>query len=121
MASVKRFVACGACTVAVCVGAWTSVGAQTAQDYTQWRGTNRDGSAVAFVAPAKWPEKLTLKWKTDVGLGYATPLLVGNRVFMFTRRDADEDVQSGRRASSRDPRRAASRRGRGSYPGRRQE
>ena len=30
------------------------------------------------------------KWKVEVGLGYATPLVVGNRIFMFTRQGDDE-------------------------------
>jgi hypothetical protein len=30
-----------------------------AQDWTQWRGANRDGQVQGFVAPKTWPEKLT--------------------------------------------------------------
>ena len=30
------------------------------------------------------------KWKVNVGEGYATPLVVGNTVYTFTRRDGDE-------------------------------
>jgi hypothetical protein len=26
----------------------------------------------------------------DVGLGYATPLIIGNRIYMFSRQDEDE-------------------------------
>ncbi len=59
-------------------------------DWTQWRGPNRDGAITAFTAPAAWPEKLTRKWKVDVGLGYASPILVGSRVFMFSRRGDNE-------------------------------
>src|SRR6185436_10030658 len=38
-----------------------------AQDWAQWRGPNRDGVVKDFVAPANWPEKLKLIWKTEVG------------------------------------------------------
>ncbi len=61
-------------------------------DWPQWRGPNRDGSAPSFTAPKAWPEKLTERWKVDVGIGYATPVLAGDRVFMFTRRMNDEVV-----------------------------
>ena len=62
-----------------------SASGQVATDYTQWRGQNRDGSAAAFAEPKVWPEALLQKWKVDVGLGYATPLVVGNRVYVFSR------------------------------------
>jgi outer membrane protein assembly factor BamB len=62
----------------------------SAKDYPQWRGQNRDGSASAFSEPKVWPEKLTQKWKVEVGEGYATPLVVGPTVYSFSRRDGDE-------------------------------
>ena len=61
-----------------------------AGDVTQWRGANRDGVITGFAAPAVWPEQLTQHWKIDVGLGYATPLVVGGRVYMFSRQGDDE-------------------------------
>jgi hypothetical protein len=72
--------------------AWGSTVAaqQTPTDYTQWRGGTRDGSASAFTAPNTWPEQLTRRWKVEVGEGYATPLLVGNRLYTLTRRDGNE-------------------------------
>ena len=54
------------------------------EGWPQWRGANRDGAAT-FAAPAAWPEKLNLKWKVDVGIGYAAPITVGDRVFAFSR------------------------------------
>jgi len=59
-------------------------------NWPQWRGPNRDGHAAGFVAPAAWPERLTARWKSDVGLGYATPLLVGERLYVFARQANDE-------------------------------
>ena len=61
-----------------------------AQDWPQWRGPNRDGAVKSFKAPTSWPASLTELWKVDVGLGYATPLLVGDRLYMFTRQGEDE-------------------------------
>ena len=59
-------------------------------DVTQWRGANRDGIIAGFTEPAAWPEQLNQRWKIEVGLGYATPLVVGNRVYLFSRQDDDE-------------------------------
>ena len=60
-------------------------------DWPQWRGPNRDGVISSFTEPKSWPAKLTRKWKVDVGLGYATPVVIGNRVYMFARQ-GDEEV-----------------------------
>lgn len=61
-----------------------------AQEWPQWRGPNRDGAAASFREPAKWPAQLTRRWVKDVGLGYATPLLAGDRVYIFTRQGEAE-------------------------------
>jgi len=61
-----------------------------AQDWPQWRGQNRDGAIDSFRAPAEWPNTLTRQWNVDVGTGYATPLLVGDRVYVFTRQGENE-------------------------------
>ena len=55
------------------------------QDWPQWRGINRDGKVMGFNAPQKWPEKFTQKWKLTVGMGDATPALVNNKLYVFTR------------------------------------
>ena len=62
-------------------------------DWPQWRGTNRDGAAT-FSSPAAWPEKLTMKWKVDVGIGYAAPITVGDRVYAFSRQNEDEVMRA---------------------------
>ncbi len=88
--------------IAVLVGLSATLTGQTApQDYPQWRGQHRDGSASAFIAPNTWPDTLTRRWKVKVGEGYATPLVVGDTVYAFARRDGDEvmaalDAASGR-------------------------
>ena len=63
-------------------------------DYSQWRGQQRDGSASGFVAPKTWPAALTRRWKVEVGEGYATPLVIGNVAYVFTRRDGEEGITS---------------------------
>ncbi len=61
-----------------------------AQDWSQWRGPNRDGKVNGFTTPQKWPKELTQKWKTTVGSGDATPALVGDKIYVFTRQGEDE-------------------------------
>ena len=61
-----------------------------AQDWPQWRGPKRDGAVASFSRPAAWPERLERLWQVEVGLGYASPLLVGDRIYLFTRQGEDE-------------------------------
>ncbi len=62
-------------------------------DWTQWRGTNRDGKASGFTAPQTWPKELVQKWKTAVGEGVATPALVGDKLYVFSREGGDEIIR----------------------------
>jgi len=79
--------------VAILVGPPAAVrGQDSPQDYPQWRGQNRDGAASAFSTPDAWPEHLRLRWRVDVGAGYATPIVVGHTVYAFTRRDGKEGM-----------------------------
>jgi outer membrane protein assembly factor BamB len=88
-------VSCAARSVALCgalaIGGLALVAAQSGSpDWPQWRGPNRDGAIASFTAPPAWPDRLARKWKVDVGLGYASPVLVGNRVYSFSRRGDNE-------------------------------
>ncbi len=61
-----------------------------AQDWPQWRGPNREAKAAGFQAPKTWPKELTQKWKVTVGEGVATPSLVGDKLYVFSRQDGNE-------------------------------
>jgi outer membrane protein assembly factor BamB len=67
-----------------------AAGGARAQDWPQWRGPNRDAKVTGFDAPKSWPKDLTQKWKVPVGLGDATPALVGDKLYVFTRQGGDE-------------------------------
>jgi outer membrane protein assembly factor BamB len=54
-----------------------------AEDWPQWRGPNRDNHVTGFTAPKEWPKELTKKWKVSVGEGLASPVLVGDKVYVF--------------------------------------
>src|SRR5205085_9021112 len=79
------------CVLVACV-LLAGAGGVSAQDWPQWRGPNRDNKVTGFTAPATWPKQLTQQWKTTVGLGDASPVLVGDRVYVFTREGDDEAI-----------------------------
>jgi outer membrane protein assembly factor BamB len=67
--------------------------AQKPVDWTGWRGPLRNGALTGVTAPKVWPPTLTKQWRAETGLGYSTPLVVGNRVFAFGRQ-GEEEVMS---------------------------
>jgi len=75
--------------VVALVAVFVSVAA-VAQDWPQWRGPSRDGKATGFTAPETWPAALTQQWRVVVGAGDATPALVGDRLYVFTRQGEEE-------------------------------
>jgi outer membrane protein assembly factor BamB len=65
-------------------------GAASAQDWPQWRGPQRDNHVVGFNAPATWPKELKQQWKVPVGQGESSPVLVGDKLYVFARQGGDE-------------------------------
>ena len=61
----------------------------SAADWPQWRGSQRDGRATATL-PTTWPDSLHLSWKVPVGIGHASPVVVGDSVYIHTRVDDSE-------------------------------
>jgi outer membrane protein assembly factor BamB len=62
------------------------------QDWPQWRGINRDSRVTGFKVPAAWPAELKQEWKVTVGYGDATPVLVGNKIYLNTRQGDQEEI-----------------------------
>ena len=79
-------------TIMVVVGCAVvlSVNGALAQDWPQWRGVNRNSKATGFTAPKTWPKELTQKWKTAVGSGDSSPALMGDKLYVFSRQEAEE-------------------------------
>jgi outer membrane protein assembly factor BamB len=67
-------------------------GLVTAQDWPQWRGPGRDGIIPAFTEPKAWPDHLKQKWQISVGTGHSSPLLMKQKVYLFTRQGEQEVV-----------------------------
>jgi outer membrane protein assembly factor BamB len=63
------------------------------EGWPQWRGAKPDGAAT-FSTPQAWPDKLNLKWKVDVGIGYSAPIIAGDRVYAFSRQGEDEVMRA---------------------------
>jgi outer membrane protein assembly factor BamB len=80
-------------TAGVVAACLVLLGGARAQDWPQWRGPNRDGKVTGFTAPKTWPKELTEKWKVTVGNGVATPALVGDKLYVFTRVGGNEVIR----------------------------
>jgi outer membrane protein assembly factor BamB len=81
--------------IVLLAGFTAAVAAQNAgPDWPQWRGPRRDGTLATFAEPKTWPETLTQRWKITVGDGYATPILVGNRIYQFSRQGENEVLRA---------------------------
>jgi outer membrane protein assembly factor BamB len=81
-------------SLALVLGSSTLLVSQGSLDWAQSRGPNRNGLATAFSEPRSWPEQLTRKWKIEVGEGYATPIVVRDRLYVFTRQGEHEVLQA---------------------------
>src|SRR2546423_4446141 len=71
--------------------------AAVAADWPQWRGPHRDGVSQETGLLQEWPKNgPKLLWQLDdIGDGYATPAVVGARIYMLSSRGfEDEFVQA---------------------------
>ncbi len=68
-----------------------TVNAIRAADWPQWRGPNRDGVVPDSKLPDPLPKELKTVWRVEIGEGYSSPIVVGDRVFIMTRQ-ANEEV-----------------------------
>lgn len=63
-----------------------------AGDFPQWRGPDRNGSVAS---PARaWPPALREAWTLKTGIGHASPVVAGGRVFLFSREGEDEVLRA---------------------------
>jgi len=81
-------IGCGYC-LAILAGSVSE-----ADDWPEWRGPTRDGSLAGFHAPKVWPKQLSRQWQVEVGQGHASPVVVGDRVFLISREGEEEVVRA---------------------------
>jgi outer membrane protein assembly factor BamB len=62
-----------------------------ADDWPNWRGPNFDGISTESL-PAKLPEKLPVIWKRNVGIGFSSVSVQGERVLTMGNRDGRDTV-----------------------------
>ena len=60
------------------------------ESWPQWRGPDRDGILSSFSAPIAWPDHLSMKWKQEIGSGYASPVVSDGKVYVFSRQEGRE-------------------------------
>lgn len=84
---------------ALALAGWaTGVFAQETADWPGFRGPKRDGQVTGWpdrlADPGAWPEALEPGWRVEVGLGHASPVVVGEQVFVFSREGEDETLRA---------------------------
>lgn len=82
--------------------AWMSIQSKTPH-WNEWRGPNRDGVVHGFTIPASWPDRPKQAWKVNAGIGHSSPVVSGDRVYLFSRIGEQEavtayDVANGKQA-----------------------
>src|SRR5262245_54384786 len=65
----------------------------SANDWPQWRGPHRNGISHETGLLKEWPkEGPKLLWQAkDVGGGYSTPAVVGDRFYLLSNKDLDQE------------------------------
>src|SRR5580765_395983 len=61
-----------------------------AQDWPQWRGPNRDARVISGSVPQTWPRTLKEEWQVPVGIGHASPVVAGGKIYVFARQGENE-------------------------------
>jgi outer membrane protein assembly factor BamB len=67
-------------------------GFTASDDWSQWRGPQRDGTLTGFHAPSVWPKSLKEEWKVTVGVGHSSPVMADGKVYVFARQGNEETL-----------------------------
>jgi outer membrane protein assembly factor BamB len=80
-------------TVTVALFAMSIASVAWGDDWPQWRGPHRDGTSKETGLLQEWkPEGPALLWHVkDVGEGYSTPSVVGNRLYLLASRALNDE------------------------------
>ncbi len=70
-------------------------------NWASWRGPMGSGEAPGGDPPVKWSETQNIKWKVEIpGLGSSTPVVWGDRIYLTTAVETDEEGKAPARRSS---------------------
>ena len=65
-----------------------------ARYWAQWRGPLMTGAAPHGDPPVEWSESKNIRWKVELpGLGHATPIVWGDRIYVQTAVKTDQEVE----------------------------
>jgi outer membrane protein assembly factor BamB len=71
--------------------ALTFTGVSTAEEWPGWRGPRGDGTSAETGLPLRWGANDNVRWKAEVpGTGHSSPVVWGDRVFLTSCREADQ-------------------------------
>jgi outer membrane protein assembly factor BamB len=71
------------------------------QNWHQWRGPLATGEAPLSNPPTNWGEHTNVKWKVEIpGLGHATPIIWGDRIFILSAIKTDREVDAEKSAAT---------------------
>ena len=89
-------------SVLLAVIAVLTTGVAWGDDWPQWRGPQRDGTSKETGLLQEWkPEGPALLWHVkDVGEGYSTPSVVGNRLYLLASRGLNDEFVVARDTTS---------------------
>jgi outer membrane protein assembly factor BamB len=80
----KKSTLAGCLSLLLVATSFTTINAQTAAHWPQWRGPFFNGMARGD-APTVWSDTTNIKWKTEIpGRGFSTPAIWGDRIFITT-------------------------------------
>jgi outer membrane protein assembly factor BamB len=65
-----------------------------AGDWPQWRGPERDGRIPDLQARDDWPASVVPAWEEEVGEGHSSPVVVGDRIYVFSREEGEEVLRA---------------------------
>ena len=76
-----------------------------ADDWPQWRGPQRDGISKEIGLLKEWPaDSPKLLWQiNDMGDGYSTPAIVGERLYLLTNQGLDDEFVEARHRANGKP------------------
>jgi outer membrane protein assembly factor BamB len=88
----RRFLVTGSCGVGAAVG--LTCLKTLAEDWPQWRGSNRDGRWREPGILEKLPDgQLPLRWDVPIGAGYSGPVVANGRVYVTDKQEGSPAIE----------------------------